>query len=76
MKIEAGRYKVGWMRLSAGGRKRGAAASVAGTCAGSQGCGASSGVAGDNDGRGPDDRAAYAPPRRVLDEGVSPPAPR
>jgi hypothetical protein len=31
MKIEAGRYKAGWMRLSTGGRKRGAAASVAGT---------------------------------------------
>ena len=40
-KIEAGRYKVGWMRLSAGGRKRGeAAALVAGTRTGSQGWGA------------------------------------
>ena len=39
-KIEAGRYKAGWMRLSAGGRKRVAAASVAGTRSGSQGRGA------------------------------------
>jgi hypothetical protein len=62
MKIEAGRYKAGWMRLSVGGRKRWAAASVAGTRAGSQGRGASLGVAGDGDGRGPDDRAADAPP--------------
>ena len=52
------------MRLSAGGRKRWAAASVAGTRTGSQGWGASSGVVGDGDGdgRGPDDRAADAPP--------------
>jgi hypothetical protein len=28
MKIEAGRYKAGWTRLSAGGRKRRATASV------------------------------------------------
>ena len=50
-KIEDGMHKdkAGCMRLSAGGRKRGAAASVAGTCAGSQGWGASSGVAGDGD---------------------------
>ena len=41
--------KAGCMRLSAGGRKRGAAASVAGIRAGSQGWGASSGVAGDGD---------------------------
>ncbi len=61
MKIEAGRYKAGWMRLSAGGRKRRAAALVAGTRTGSQGRGASLGVAGDGDGRGPDDRAADAP---------------
>jgi len=61
-KIEAGRYKAGWMRLSVGGRKRGAAALVAGTRAGSQGWGACSGVAGDGDGRGPDDCAADAPP--------------
>jgi len=60
-KIEAGRYKAGWMRLSAGGRKRGAVALVAGTRRGSKGWGASSGVAGDNDGGGPDDRAADAP---------------
>jgi hypothetical protein len=61
-KIEAGRYKAGWMRLSAGGRKKWAAALVAGTRTGSQGRGASSGVAGDGDGRGPDDLAADAPP--------------
>jgi hypothetical protein len=60
-KIEAGRYKAGWMRLSAGGRKRGTAASVARTRMGSQGPGASSCVAGDGDCRGPDDRAADAP---------------
>ena len=50
-KIEDGMHKdkAGCMRLSAGGRKRGAAASVAGTRAGSQGWGASSGVAGDGD---------------------------
>ena len=74
-KIEAGRYKAGWMRLSAGGRKRGVAALVAGTRKGSQGWGASSGVAGDGDGRGPDDRAQQIPPRRVSEGGVSPPAP-
>ena len=63
-KIEARRYKARWMRLSAGGRKRGAAALVAGICTGSQGWGASSGVVGDGegDGRGPDNRAADAPP--------------
>ncbi len=63
-KIEAGRYKAGWMRLSAGGRKRGVAALVAGIRTGSQGWGASSGVVGDGDGnsRGPDDLAADAPP--------------
>jgi len=61
-KIEAGRYKAGWMRLSAGGRKRGAAALVAGTRTGSQGWGVSSGVAGDGGGRGTDDRVTDAPP--------------
>ena len=44
------------------GRKRWAAALVAGTRTGSQGRGASSGVAGDGNGRGPDDLAADAPP--------------
>ena len=38
-KIEAGRYKAGWMRLSAGGRKRGVAALVAGTRRGPRGGG-------------------------------------
>jgi len=61
-KIEAGRYKAGWMRLSAGGRKRWAAALVAGTRTGSQGHGASSGVAGDGDSWGLDDLTADAPP--------------
>ena len=76
MKIEAGRYKVGWMRLSAGGRKRGAAASVASrTRTGSQGPGASSGVAGDSDCRGPDDRAADAPPVTFSRGGVLFPPP-
>ena len=70
MKIEAGRYKVGWMRLSAGGRKRGAAASVARSRTGSQGPGASSGVVGDGDGRGSDDRAADAPPVTFSRGGV------
>jgi hypothetical protein len=74
VKIEAGRYKVGWMRLSAGGMKRGAAASVARTRTGSQGPGASSGVAGNSD-WGPDDRAADAPPLTFL-RGGSLPAPR
>ena len=49
------------MRLSAGRRKRGEAALVAATRRGSQRWGASSGVAGDGDGRGPDDRAADTP---------------
>jgi hypothetical protein len=64
MKIEAGRYKAGWMRLSVGGSKRRAAAFVAGIHTGSLGWGASLGVVGDGDGdgRGPDDRAADAPP--------------
>ena len=70
-KIEAGRYKAGWMRLSAGGRKRWAAALVAGTRTGSQGRGASLGVAGDGDGRGPDNRAADAPPSRFGWGGLS-----
>ena len=67
--------KAGCMRLSAGGRKRGAAALVAGTRRESQGWGASSGVAGDGDSRGPEDRAADTP-RRDSEGGVSPPAPR
>ena len=75
VKIEAGRYKVGWMRLSAGGRKRGAAASVARTRTRSQGPGASSGLAGDGDCRGPDDRAADAPPVTFSRGGVLFPPP-
>ncbi len=60
--IEAGRYKVGWTRLSAGGRKRMVAAVAAGPRTGSRGQGASLGTAGDGDGRGLDDRVADAPP--------------
>ena len=76
-KIEARRYKAGLMKLSVGGRKRGAAALVAGTRMGSQGWGASSGVVGDGDGdgRGPDDRAADAPPRHVSEGGSLLPPP-
>ena len=76
-KIEAGRYKAGWMKLSAGRRKRGAAASVAGTRTGPRGGGASSGMAGDGDGRGPDDRAADSP-HRVSEGGylLQPPVDR
>ena len=53
--IEAGTYRAEWMKLSAGRRKRRAAALVAGTGMGSLGHGASSGAAGYWDGRGPDD---------------------
>jgi hypothetical protein len=42
---------------------------------GSQGRGASLGVAGDSDGWGPDDRAADAPPRLVSEGGVFLPPP-
>ena len=69
--IEAGRYKVGWTRLSAGGRKRRAKASAAGTGMASWGRGASSGAAGDGDGRGLDDRVADAPPSRFGEGGLS-----
>jgi hypothetical protein len=72
--IEAGSYKVGWTRLSAGGRKRRAAAMAAGPGTGSWGQGASSGTAGDGDGRGLDDSVADAPSSR-FGEGVSLPAP-
>jgi hypothetical protein len=75
-KIEARRYKMGSMKLSVGGRKRGVAALVAGTRMGSQGWCASSGVVGDGNGRGPDNRAADAPPVAFRRGGVSPPFPR
>ena len=42
---------------------------------GSQGRGASLGVAGDSDGWGPDDRSSDAPPVAFWKGGVSPPAP-
>ena len=69
-KIEARRYKAGWTRLSAGGRKRRATASVVETQTGSQGHRASLGVAGDSDGWGPDDRASDAPPVAFQKVGV------
>ena len=69
--IEAGRYKAGWTRLSAGGRKRRAKASAAGTGTGSQGRGANPGAAGDGDAWGPDDRAADAPPLCFGEGGLS-----
>ena len=81
-KIEAGRYKAGWMRLSAGGRKRRAAEEEEGGSVGGRdpdrdkGRGASLGVAGDSDGWGPDDRASDAPPVTFRKGGVSPPASR
>jgi hypothetical protein len=61
-KIEAGRYTAGWTRLNAGGRRRRATASVVETRTGSQGRGASLGMAGGSDSWGPDDRAVDAPP--------------
>ncbi len=66
---------VGWTRLNAGGRRRRATASVGETRTGSQGWGASLGVAGDSDGWGPDDRTADAPPRRISEGGVFLPPP-
>ncbi len=72
--IEAGRYKVGWTRLSEGGRKRSAAAVAAGPGTGSRGQGASLGEAGDA--MAEDWTTAWRmPPRRVLERVVSPPAP-
>ena len=55
--IEAGWYKAGWTRLSTGGRKRKrrVAAVAAAPRTGSRGRVASSGAAGDGDGRGLDD---------------------
>ncbi len=50
----------GWTRLSAGRRKRRAAASAAGTGMGSLGHGESSGAVGYVDGRGLDDRSVDA----------------
>ena len=68
--IKDGRYRAGWTRLSAGRRKRRAAALVARTRMESRGRGVSSEVAGDGDGNGrrPDDRLVDAtPPCRVLE---------
>ncbi len=56
-KIEAGRFTAGWTRLNAGGRRRRVTVLVVKTRMGSQGRGASLGMAGDSDGWGPDDRA-------------------
>jgi hypothetical protein len=74
--LEARRYRVGWTRLGAGGRKRRVAAVAAGPRTGSLGQGVSSGVAGDGDGRGLDDwtTTRRMPPRHVSERGVSPPA--
>jgi len=69
--IKAGRYKAGWTRLSAGGRKRRVAAVAAGPGTGSRGREASSGAAGDGDGRGLDNRVADAPPSRFGEGGLS-----
>jgi hypothetical protein len=70
--IEAGRYTTGWWtRLSAGGRKRRVAAVAAEPRRGSRGRGASSGAAGDGDGRGLDDRVADAPPSCFGEGGLS-----
>jgi hypothetical protein len=76
--IEDGRYKAGWTRLSAGGRKRRTKASAAGTGTGSRGRGVSSGVAGDGDAWAPGDPATarQMPLHHVSERGVSPPAPR
>ena len=72
-KIEAGRYTAGWTRLNVGGRRRRAAASVVETRTGSQGWGASLGVAGDSD-WGPDDRTD-APPVAFRKRGIFLPPP-
>jgi hypothetical protein len=53
---------VGWAKVNAGGRRRRATASVVETQTGSQGQGASLGVAGDSDCWGPDNRVADVPP--------------
>jgi len=68
--IEAGRYKAGWTRLSAGGMKRRVKVLAAGTGTGSRGRGASSGAAGDGDAWGPDDHFADAPPLRFEEGGL------
>jgi hypothetical protein len=57
--LRPGGTKAGWMRLSVDGRKR---EEGGGSVGGLQRWGASSGVAGDGGDRGPDDRAADAPP--------------
>ena len=58
--INAGRYRAGWTRHSAGRRTRRAAALAAGTRMRSRGRGASSGAAGDGDGQGTDDHSVDA----------------
>jgi len=68
--IEAGGYKAGWMRLSAGGSKRRVKALAAGTGTGSRGRGVSSGAAGDGNAWGLDDRVADAPPSRFREGGL------
>ena len=75
MKIEAGRYTVGWTRVNVGGRRRRVAVLAVETRTGSQGRGASLGVVGDSDGWGPDDRTADAPPIAFRKGGVFLPPP-
>ncbi len=61
---------MGWTKVNAGGRRRRATALVVETRTGSQGGGASLGVAGDSDCWGPDDRVADAPPVAFRKGGV------
>jgi hypothetical protein len=69
--IEAGRFKAGWTRLSAGGRKRRAKGESVGGQDRDGVPGASLGAAGDGKAWGPDDRAADAPPSRFGEGGLS-----
>jgi len=71
--IEAGRYKAGWRwtRLSTAGGRGWRQRRRLGRR--SRGRGTSSGVAGDGDGRGLDDRAADAPPLRFRGGSLLPP---
>jgi len=75
-KIEAGKYKVGWMKLSAGGRKRGGG-SVGGRAPyGVPGVGGELGRGGRRQRPGTGLPRGRCPLRRVSEGGVSPPAPR
>ena len=61
----------GWLDEAQRGREEEGGVSVGGP----QGWGASSGVTGDGDARGPDDRAADAPPSRIGGGGFLLPPP-